>query len=151
MRAHCRTESFGSGYPITLHVCFASTFVAAVAIPDSVAAGAIMTTRIMEILCVGEDYELIRPCVDCGRWTGRYSDHCLGADRIPGQYWNRDQHTPLCSRCDWTMQRCHSRDCNGAAQRLGAQMTVPDTDPTASRSEGSTGRFGPGRQRLPAV
>ena len=61
----------------------------------------------MEIICTGDLHELIRPCVDCGQWTGCYCDYCLGADRIPDQPWNPMQPTPLCTVCDEARGRCH--------------------------------------------
>ena len=59
------------------------------------------------ILAFGEDYELTRPCVDCGLYTGRFCDWCLGSERIPSQSWCEGQRTPLCSRCDNRWDACH--------------------------------------------
>ena len=61
----------------------------------------------MEILAVGSEAMLCRPCVDCGVKTGRYCDFCLAADRIPSEEWAEGQLTPLCSRCDNTHDKCH--------------------------------------------
>ena len=61
----------------------------------------------LEILAVGEEEDLTRPCVDCGLYTGRYCDYCFAARRIPSEEWSRGQRTPLCSRCDNRWNACH--------------------------------------------
>ena len=64
----------------------------------------------MEILAVareGEEDLLLRPCVDCGRRTGSFCDHCLAADRLPEEEWVEGQQTPLCTVCDRLHNRCH--------------------------------------------
>ena len=61
----------------------------------------------LEVLCFGDKETLYRPCVDCGRYTGRYCDYCLAADRIPSETWAPGQATPLCSSCDDNYDRCH--------------------------------------------
>ena len=58
-------------------------------------------------LAFGEEHDLTRPCVDCGLFTGRFCDWCLGSDRVPSQSWCDGQHTPLCSRCDNRWDACH--------------------------------------------
>ena len=50
---------------------------------------------------------LIRPCVDCGRWTGRYCDYCSAEERSPAEAWEAGQLTPLCSVCDNRWDCCH--------------------------------------------
>ena len=50
---------------------------------------------------------LIRPCADCGLWTGNYCDHCYAADRYPDQQWAAGQMTPLCTDCDQAHDACH--------------------------------------------
>ena len=49
----------------------------------------------MEILASGTEEQLIRPCVDCGMWTGRFCDYCLAADKLPDEEWVEGQMTPL--------------------------------------------------------
>ena len=61
----------------------------------------------LEILCFGDTETLTRPCVDCGRYTGRYCDYCLAANRIPSETWAPGQATPLCSSCDGRYDKCH--------------------------------------------
>ena len=71
----------------------------------------------MQVLCCGDPSTLIRPCVDCGLWTGRYCDGllteelwavgCYANDRIPEEVWAEGQRTPLCSDCDNRYDACH--------------------------------------------
>ena len=61
----------------------------------------------MEVLAFGDQDLLVRPCVDCGVWTGRFCDHCRAADRIPTEIWADGQLTPLCSVCDNRFDACH--------------------------------------------
>ena len=61
----------------------------------------------MEVLAWGSEEQLLRPCVDCGLITGRFCDYCLAETRVPSEEWVADQHTPLCSRCDWKHGMCH--------------------------------------------
>ena len=74
----------------------------------------------LTVLCAGEDSDLCRPCVDCGRITGRfcYGDEfgwtglsCLASDRVPRERWQPGQRTPLCSVCDDRFGSC--RMCRG--------------------------------------
>ena len=82
----------------------------------------------MQFLRFGTDAELIRPCVDCGRRTGRFCDGpgvlhdpwtvdtppCFAAERVPGEEWRPGQRTPLCSECDQLMIAC-CHYCRGEA------------------------------------
>ena len=64
----------------------------------------------MEVLTVaqeGQEGILLRPCIDCGRWTGCFCDYCYAADRFPDEEWLPRQHTPICSVCDGRHGRCH--------------------------------------------
>ena len=65
----------------------------------------------LEVLCFADPEVLCRPCVDCGRNTGRFCDYCLAAKRIPSEQWGDGQHTPLCSTCDNFHLMC--RYCRG--------------------------------------
>ena len=56
---------------------------------------------------IGQTEMLVRPCVDCGQWTGRYCDYCLAKDRLPNETWCGNQHTPLCSQCENEREACH--------------------------------------------
>ena len=67
----------------------------------------IRPTEELEILCSGSRESLIRPCVDCGLYTGRFCDWCKAKDRVPSEEWNPNQHTPLCSKCDHLHGVCH--------------------------------------------
>ena len=60
----------------------------------------------IEVLAVGSTTMLCRPCVDCGRYTGRFCDHCFAKDRVPSEEWAANQRTPLCSKCDWRWNAC---------------------------------------------
>ena len=64
-------------------------------------------TQNLEVLAYGDKDMLRRPCVDCGRYTGRYCDHCLAVDRVPSELWASGQRTPLCSSCDNRHDMCH--------------------------------------------
>ena len=64
-------------------------------------------TVAMETQACGSEEELIRPCVDCGMWTGCFCDHCCAADRLPNERWSEGQMTPLCSSCDNARDACH--------------------------------------------
>ena len=74
----------------------------------------------LEFLAVAEDANMLyRPCVDCGRLTGRFCDgyaddpknekwkECYAAERDPKNEWAPGQRTPLCSKCDNTKFVCH--------------------------------------------
>ena len=54
-----------------------------------------------------------RPCVDCGRVTGRSCDSydCFAAARIPTERWRDWQRTPLCGPCEHKFEVC--RFCRG--------------------------------------
>ena len=82
--------------------------------PDA-ALGATPTSKPLPFELVGYalDYRLlIRPCVDCGRWTGDYcegveEDDCFADLHMPGDAWAPDQRTPLCSVCEEESDACH--------------------------------------------
>ena len=76
---------------------------------SSAAHSAAMAT--LDVLCAGSQTMLCRPCVDCGLYTGRFCDGCLASRRVPSERWANNQHTPLCSRCDWRWGSC--RFCRG--------------------------------------
>ena len=63
--------------------------------------------NILEVFAVGSKEVLCRPCVDCGLYTGCFCDYCYGADRIPDEYWEQGQLTPLCTNCDNRYDACH--------------------------------------------
>ena len=67
----------------------------------------------LQVLAVGSEDMLCRPCVDCGTKTGNFCDHCYGADRVPSEQWAEGQHTPLCTTCDEASGMCHF--CRGVA------------------------------------
>ena len=69
--------------------------------------GAAIPMEIIAIPREGEEGLLLRPCVDCGRRTGSFCDHCLAADRLPEEEWVEGQQTPLCTVCDRLHNRCH--------------------------------------------
>ena len=50
---------------------------------------------------------LIRPCVDCGLWTGGFCGYCKAADRLPEEEWGANPMTPLCSCYDHRYDECH--------------------------------------------
>jgi hypothetical protein len=72
----------------------------------------------MEVFACGSVEMLMRPCVDCGRKTGRFCDHCRAKDRLPLEEWAPGQMTPLCSVCDDKFDACHF--CRGVAQPLAS-------------------------------
>ena len=61
---------------------------------------AVMVCDLVEVLAVGDEKMLCRPCVDCGLRTGRFCDFCLAADRMPSEVWAEGQLTPLCGACE---------------------------------------------------
>ena len=65
------------------------------------------TGSTLEVLASGPVDVLVRPCVDCGKRTGRYCDTCMAEERMPEEVWCKGQRTPLCSRCDWDKKACH--------------------------------------------
>ena len=78
--------------------------------PFRAASVCLMATRQheqLEVVCTADDPAILyRPCVDCGRHTGCFCDHCKAAARIPGEPWAEGQHTPLCRDCDHAHGRC---------------------------------------------
>ena len=62
-------------------------------------------------LSSGSMNDFFRPCVDCGKRTGRFCDgirgDCFAASRVPSEMWNPGQRTPLCSLCDNLYDACH--------------------------------------------
>ncbi len=65
----------------------------------------------LELLAFGETSDLCRPCVDCGRFTGRFcdgfDDNCFAAIRVPSEQWCERQRTPLCGPCEHKHELCH--------------------------------------------
>ena len=55
------------------------------------------------------------PCVDCGMLTGNFcegnNDSCFASDRVPGDYEQSSQRTPLCTWCETCSEVC--RFCRG--------------------------------------
>ena len=61
--------------------------------------------------------QMIRPCVDCGRYTGGYcvgigiedgpEDNCFSMDWLPAEPWCCGQPTPLCTSCERAYGFCH--------------------------------------------
>ena len=55
------------------------------------------------------------PCVDCGVLTGNFcegnNDRCFAAERVPSDYQQSSQRTPLCSWCETVSEVC--RFCRG--------------------------------------
>ena len=37
----------------------------------------------LEVMAMGTEDEMFRPCVDCGQVTGRFCDYCYAKDRMP--------------------------------------------------------------------
>ena len=60
----------------------------------------------LEVLAMGTPEMLCRPCVDCGRWTGRFCDYCFAKDRIPSEQWADNHYAPLCSHCESKWDAC---------------------------------------------
>ena len=73
----------------------------------------------MEVLAVGQEWQLMRPCTECGRRTGRFCETmlqvgyahwqggiCLAAERIPSESWAHNQRTPLCGPCETKYGAC---------------------------------------------
>ena len=66
------------------------------------------TYRDVQIYAWGSEQELIRPCVDCGMYTGNYCDYCNAVQRMPTEKWaGPNQGTPLCQACDAARNACH--------------------------------------------
>ena len=83
----------------------------------------------METLAFGDISDLCRPCVDCGRFTGRFcdgvADNCFAAIRVPSEKWCNGQRTPLCGPCENKFDMCHF--CRGVHMcRPFAFGKVPD-------------------------
>ena len=67
------------------------------------------------------DYNILcGPCVDCGLKTGNYCETllqtgealwqggtCLARLRVPSEYWEEFQRTPLCTKCENKYGACH--------------------------------------------
>ena len=49
-------------------------------------------TGIMEVLAMGDEDMLIRPCVKCGLITGRFCDFCVAEERCPTEDWCGNQN-----------------------------------------------------------
>ena len=64
-------------------------------------------TTTLEVTAVGDKETLIRGCVDCGLFTGRFCDYCYAKERVPTERWAKGQLTPLCSKCDNAHGSCH--------------------------------------------
>ena len=95
--------------------------------------------RDMEVLCCGDEKDLNRPCVDCGLITGRYCDFCLAVTRIPTEAWIQNQHTPLCSKCDWKHGKCHF--CRGQSWATRPPWRPePEEEPAKQRAQRSETR-----------
>ena len=95
----------------------------------------------MEVLAVGDESMLIRPCVDCGLKTGRFCDYCLAETRLPNEKWCDGQMTPLCSRCDNKYDKCHF--CRGGSVEPPAtDITGAERPPPARRRERVPDRSG---------
>ena len=62
---------------------------------------------IVDPIAAGSRDMLIRPCADCGVYTGSFCDNCNAEDRFPNEEWADGQGTPLCTRCDRTHDECH--------------------------------------------
>ena len=75
--------------------------------PSARILGCMEQPRVMEVVAWGDEDLLARPCVDCGLITGVFCDFCVAKDRLPGEEWCDNQHTPLCSKCDRKHGRCH--------------------------------------------
>ena len=61
----------------------------------------------MQVFCFGSQEMLVRPCVDCGQWTGGFCEWCYAKDHAPDEEWAEGQRTPLCSECDNQNKACH--------------------------------------------
>ena len=74
----------------------------------------------LQVLCVGDEEELMRPCVDCGLITGNFCEterqrghilwqggNCFVADHERGSDWAPYQRTPLCTKCEKLHGSCH--------------------------------------------
>jgi len=68
--------------------------------------GSARHTARLEVLAVGTEEELFRPCVDCWRRTGNFCDFCFVAERMPDLDWVENQATPFCTVCDKKFGRC---------------------------------------------
>ena len=83
----------------------------------------------IQVLAAADDVtttamKLIRPCVDCGLWTGGFCDYCkAAADRLPEEEWGANPMTPLCSVCDNKYDECHF--CRGQPWRVPPPRRLP--------------------------
>ena len=86
---------------------------------------------IMEVYAEGSIRDLCRPCVDCGKYTGRYCDglafDCFAKDKVPAERWCEGQRTPLCSTCEWASEVCHY--CRGVHSCQPFPKGCPPEDP----------------------
>ena len=89
------------------------------------------TMPVMEVYAAGSIRDLCRPCVDCGKFTGRYCDglafDCFAKDHVPSERWCEGQRTPLCSTCEWTSEVCHY--CRGVHYCQPFPKGSPPEDP----------------------
>ena len=121
MQAHGHIEAASAGRTVTEHASPGRTATEHVS-PDGTATEHASTSASthntpdvchMEIICVGDQETLNRPCVDCGQVTGRFCDLCYAAERCPNDRWASNQMTPLCGSCEDTQKKCHF--CRGQA------------------------------------
>ena len=62
--------------------------------------GLVCEVEVPEVLAMGDEADLKRPCVDCGLRTGCFCDGCFASTRLPLETWIAGQRTPLCTDCD---------------------------------------------------
>jgi hypothetical protein len=69
----------------------------------------------LNVYAMAEDAsQLIRPCVDCGRYTGNFCENeCLPRRWLPKEDWLPNQVTPQCNACEERYGVCHF--CRGIA------------------------------------
>ena len=62
----------------------------------------------LQSLCAGAALRLVRPCCDCGMWTGGFCENeCFATQHIPSELWELNQRTPHCSNCWRRYGACH--------------------------------------------
>jgi hypothetical protein len=67
-----------------------------------------MSLTTMDIYALGSEETLIRPCVDCGQYTGSFCDNeCLAKDCVTDEEWEDGQLTPHCTSCEDRYDVCH--------------------------------------------
>ena len=72
----------------------------------------------LQVLAFGTKETLIRPCVDRGQETGSFCDGkegkegppCLAVDRVPDEYWEKNQFTPFCTACEEKEAKRHKKN-----------------------------------------